>query len=67
MADPYLPPGCTQRECDEAQPGYWDEPEPDEAPEQYECDCCARMTPVDQLARCIAYGIETVACDQCRQ
>ena len=26
----YLPPGCTQRECDEAQPGYWDEPnEPD--------------------------------------
>jgi len=20
-----LPPGCTQRMCDEAQPGYWDE------------------------------------------
>ena len=23
----YLPPGCTQQECDEAQPGYWDEPQ----------------------------------------
>lgn len=21
-----LPPGCTQQMCDEAQPGYWDEP-----------------------------------------
>lgn len=20
------PPGCTQTECDQAQPGYWDEP-----------------------------------------
>jgi hypothetical protein len=28
----YLPDGCTQRECDEAQPGYWDEP-PSEAEE----------------------------------
>ncbi len=32
----YLPPGCTQRECDEAQPGYWDEP-----PQQwFVCDVC---------------------------
>ena len=30
----YLPPGCTQLECDMAQPGYWDEPEEEEAPEQ---------------------------------
>jgi hypothetical protein len=29
----YLPPGCTQRECDEAQPGYWDEPDMDEPTE----------------------------------
>ncbi len=29
--DGLLPPGCTQRECDMAQPGYWDdEPEPRE-------------------------------------
>ena len=21
----YLPPGCTQTECDQAQPGYWDD------------------------------------------
>lgn len=32
----YLPDGCTQRECDEAQPGYWDE-----APQQwFVCDEC---------------------------
>ena len=33
--DGYLPPGCTQRMCDEAQPGYWDVPEY----EQIECEC----------------------------
>jgi hypothetical protein len=26
--DGYLPPGCTQQQCDEAQPGYWDEEPP---------------------------------------
>lgn len=26
----HLPPGCTQRECDEAQPGYYDEPMDDD-------------------------------------
>jgi hypothetical protein len=34
--DGYLPPGCTQQECDEAQPGYWDPPQ-----RWYECDACA--------------------------
>lgn len=33
--DGYLPPGCTQRECDEAQPGYWDPPQ-----QWYVCDAC---------------------------
>lgn len=34
----YLPPGCTQTECDQAQPGYWDD---EEAPQQwFECDVC---------------------------
>jgi len=37
--DGYLPPGCTQQMCDEAAPGYWDEPEEeDESPEQYDGD-----------------------------
>lgn len=31
----YLPPGCTQRECDEAQPGYWDPPQ-----QWFVCDAC---------------------------
>ena len=31
--DGYLPPGCTQLECDMAQPGYWDEPKENEMPE----------------------------------
>lgn len=31
----YLPPGCTQTECDQAQPGYWDPPQ-----QWYECDAC---------------------------
>ena len=35
----YLPPGCTQRECDEAQPGYWDEPEDEFEDEPDECEC----------------------------
>jgi hypothetical protein len=24
--DGYLPPGCTEKDVDEAAPGYWDEP-----------------------------------------
>ena len=36
--DGYLPPGCTQQMCDEAAPGYWDEPEADEPPERYDGD-----------------------------
>jgi hypothetical protein len=31
----YLPPGCTQRKCDEAQPGYWDPPQ-----QWFVCDAC---------------------------
>ena len=31
----YLPDGCTQRECDEAQPGYWDPPQ-----QEFVCDAC---------------------------
>lgn len=33
-----LPPGCTQDECDRAQPGYWDD-EPDYEPEP-DYDAC---------------------------
>lgn len=31
----YLPPWCTQRDCDMAQPGYWDAPQ-----QWHECDAC---------------------------
>lgn len=41
-----LPPGCTQRECDEAQPGYWDSPEQElEALERCP-DCGALVNPM---------------------
>lgn len=35
-----LPPGCTQRECDMAQPGYWDEPPEDERDIDVPCEVC---------------------------
>jgi hypothetical protein len=28
-----------------------------------QCDCCARFT--DRLHYCVAYGLDTAACDQC--
>jgi hypothetical protein len=28
-----------------------------------QCDCCARMT--NRLHCCVAYGMDTSACDQC--
>jgi hypothetical protein len=31
--------------------------------EPRECDCCGEMK---LLSRCLAYGIETFACDACR-
>lgn len=33
-----LPPGCTDRDIDEASPGYWDEPEDECEHEDYEVD-----------------------------
>lgn len=38
----YLPPGCTQRECDMAQPGYWDDDSCDDLPpeEWVTCGAC---------------------------
>lgn len=62
----HLPDGCTQRECDEACPGYWDDDEIDEAPELYECDCCGKMVEPDSISRCWPFGIETYACEKCR-
>ena len=38
--DGYLPPGCTQKECDQAQPGYWDEPELCPECNTYDCGIC---------------------------
>jgi hypothetical protein len=31
----------------------------------YDCDCCGKPTPLDQISRGIAYGIETFACEEC--
>lgn len=42
----YLPPGCTQRECDEAQGGYWDEPAAED--EGGEPPPCERGYPLGQ-------------------
>lgn len=47
--DGYLPPGCTQDECDRAQPGYWDEPEDDEEEPENERD--NRMTKIVKPVR----------------
>lgn len=33
-----LPPGCTDRDIDEASPGYWDEPDTDCWHEDYDAD-----------------------------
>jgi hypothetical protein len=48
------------------------EPEPfeewppdDDEPELYECDCCGKM--VSELSRVFYCGIETFACDECRE
>ena len=30
------------------------------------CDCCSDMVPVEDIARVVAYGIETYACGRCR-
>ena len=30
------------------------------------CDCCGDMVSVSDIARVIAYGIETYACGRCR-
>jgi hypothetical protein len=49
---------------------HWKTTEPDdgaeppiEADELRECDCCGKLA---VLSRCWAYGIETFACDECR-
>jgi hypothetical protein len=34
--------------------------------ETFECDCCGRMVPREQIAVVIAYGTDTAACDRCR-
>lgn len=37
-----------------------------ETTDTYECDCCNREVPREQIALVTAYGIETAACDRCR-
>lgn len=45
----------------------WDVPRGYYAPDDEAiCDCCDKAFRRDQIARCIAYGIETFACDDCR-
>lgn len=36
----------------------------DEDEDLRECDCCGKMKP--DVERCWAYGIETFACEECR-
>lgn len=36
------------------------------APDEASCDCCDEMVPADDIARVVAYGIETYACGRCR-
>lgn len=66
----WLPPGVTDRDIDEASPGYWDDHETyhgtEDQPELYECDCCGKMVEPDCMARCWPFGIETFACEECR-
>lgn len=40
--------------------------EREEEPELYQCDCCERMVPPDELSRVWVFGIETFACEECR-
>jgi len=67
--DGYLPPGCTQRECDMAQPGYWDNDPCGFIPECVHCDdagCpeCCELQPVtlhdlEEIQAEMDYAIKT--------
>lgn len=63
----YLPPGCTQRECDMAQPGYWDAPQ-----QEYTCKTCGGSGVIARRITVYEHGCgfphndtEELKCEQC--
>lgn len=50
-----LPPGVTDADIDRAAQ--------DDGDPVGECDCCGKVRP---LSRCLPFGIETWACEECR-
>ena len=66
----FLPGEPTQWNGDFTEP-FPPEPEEDDEPEVYQCDCCGRMVPVDELTHIRhdapgnSAGCDTSACEQC--
>lgn len=64
-----LPPGCTQTECDMAQPGYWD----DEPPQQiFTCEACDGKGHIVRRVTVYEHGYgfphddgEEIPCERC--
>lgn len=61
----YLPPGCTQQECDEAQPGYWDPPLVEVA-----CDMCGGEGGIEHWESVSKWSIDppsaiVIPCENC--
>jgi hypothetical protein len=58
-----LPPGCTDKDIDDAANGPGD---------TYQCDCCGKMWPADEMVMVRAgalgnsAGCDTVICPECR-
>lgn len=61
------PPGCTQRDVDEAQPGYWDPPQ-----QEYECEHCDGTGYIPRRITVYEHGcgfphddVEEIKCEAC--
>ncbi len=66
----WLPPGCTDKNIDDAAPGNDEDLDPDDV-EMYQCDVCLRMFPPEKLTFIPAgalgnsAGCDTTACPTC--
>ena len=62
---PTLRPSIIHRDC--GWHGYLTAGKWIDFDESVQCDACGEIVPRDEIAKVIAYGIETSACDRCRE
>jgi hypothetical protein len=43
------------------------QPDPNNGPKTFACDICGQILPLNSLAMVYVYGIETIACEHCRE